>query len=58
MTHWRMTRVVGAGVGLGMVVVGWLALFTWDPTPPWARWTLGAGAMLAILAGVMRQPGG
>jgi hypothetical protein len=53
-----MTRVVGTGLGLAMVVVGWLALFTWDPTPTWARWTLGAGAALALLAGVLRQPGG
>ena len=58
MTHRRTTRVVGAGVGLALVVVGWLALFTWDPTPTWARWTLGAGVTLAILAGFLRQPGG
>jgi hypothetical protein len=58
MTQRRMTRVVGAGLGLAMVVVGWLALFTWDPTPTWARWTLGAGVTLTILAGFLRQPAG
>jgi bacteriorhodopsin len=57
MRRWRTTRVAGVAVGLGMVVVGWLALFTWSPTPNWARWTLGAGAALVLLAGVLRQPG-
>ena len=58
MTRWRMTRVAAAVVGSSMVVVGWLALFTWDPIPAWARWTLGTGAALLILAGVLRQPAG
>ena len=58
MTQRRMTRVVGAGLGLAMVVVGWLALFTWDPTPAWARWTLGTGAAVVLLAAVLRRPGG
>ncbi len=58
MTRWRMTRVAAAVVGSSMVVVGWLALFTWHPTPAWARWTLGTGAAVAILAGVLRRPAG
>jgi len=29
-----------------------------DPTPTWARWTLGAGVTLTILAGFLRQPAG
>src|SRR5437667_12655761 len=41
-----------------MVVVGWLALFTWNPSPPWARWTIGAGAALAALAAAWRHLGG
>jgi len=53
-----MTRVVAAAVGSGLVVVGWLALFTWDPTPAWARWTLGTGAAVVLLAAVLRRPGG
>jgi len=41
-----------------MVVVGWLALFTWNPSPAWARWTIGAGAALAALAAAWRHLGG
>jgi len=58
MTRRRMTRVVGAGPRVGHGRGGWLALFTWDPTPTWARWTLGAGVTLTILAGFLRQPAG
>jgi len=53
-----MTRVVAAAVGSGLVVVGWLALFTWDPTPAWARWTLGTAPAVVLLAAVLRRPGG
>jgi len=58
MTHRRMTRVAAVALGSSLVVVGWLALFTWHPTPAWVRWTLGTGAALVVLAGVLRQPGG
>src|SRR2546428_11697676 len=58
MTHWRLTRVAAAAVGSSMIVVGRLALFTWDPTPTWPRWTLGTGAALLIPAVVLRQPAG
>ena len=58
MTRWHTTRTACAGLGLGMVVVGWLALFTWNPSPAWARWTIGAGAALAALAAAWRHLGG